>query len=161
MKQVALLICITLLNTNGIAQNLQSSEWVINPNTIDASDLAIPYTAGEVLPTTINLQATEDLSVNNVSNQVKWCIYAQLTPSTTANCSIVVTLGYNSPPVCVDALKTNYTLELNTVATPFISGKGTLNKGVVSYSLDNCSLPETSSEQYQIVYTIQTGSCPL
>lgn len=159
MKYLALFIA-SFLFASLKSQNLQSSAWVLTPASIDASSLSSPYTPGEILASPLNLQISEELSVHNVSNQVKWCIYAQLANTTTGSGTLEVSIGYNSPPVCIDPTKTNYTLEITSTASPFISGKGTLNKAVVSYAITGTALPQALSEQYQITYTIQTGSCP-
>ena len=64
------------------------------------------------------------------------------------------------PPNKVDPLKTNAPLELSYTDAPFISGHGTINRADISYYLKDASVPQALNQQFQVVYTIQQGSCP-
>jgi len=146
-----------------VGQNLQSSEWVLNPSSIDASNLNNPYVAGEPLSGTVDLQVSEELSVNNVNNNFYWCIYAKLGTTNTSNNStatIVASLGLWMPPNKIDPLTTNTPLELSYTDAPFISGHGTINRAEISYYLKDAAIPQSLNEQFQVIYTIQQGSCP-
>ena len=146
-----------------VGQNLQSSEWVLNPSAIDASNLNNPYVAGEALSGSVDLQISEELSVNNVNNNFNWCIYAKLgtlSTSNNSNATIIASLGISMPPNKVDPLKTNAPLELSYTDAPFISGHGTINRADISYYLKDASVPQALNQQFQVVYTIQQGSCP-
>src|SRR6056300_593122 len=130
-------------------QNLQSSEWVLNPSSIDASNLNNPYVAGEPLSGTVDLQVSEELSVNNVNNNFYWCIYAKLGTTNTSNNStatLVASLGLWMPPNKIDPLTTNTPLELSYTDAPFISGHGTINRAEISYYLKDAAIPQSLNE---------------
>jgi len=78
-----------LLNACEIsAQNLNSSASILSTSGIGALELNSAYTPGSDLLDLIDLNLEEDLSVKNVSNQTKWCVYARLSGSSNGHASI-------------------------------------------------------------------------
>jgi len=156
------LVILLLLNACEIsAQNLNSSASILSTSGIGALELNSAYTPGSDLLDLIDLNLEEDLSVKNVSNQTKWCVYARLSGSSNGHASIQAQLDpFASPNNTIDPNRTHYTLNLTYSDQPFVSGKGSLNTATISYFLYEGSIPEIQTESYQIIYTVQTSACP-
>jgi hypothetical protein len=156
------LLILLLLNTFGIdAQNLNSTASVLNASNIGALQLTSAYIPGSDLNDLIDLDLQEEISVKNVSKQIKWCVYARLSSVSSGHASIQVQLDpFASPNNTIDPNRTQYTLNLTASDQPFISGKGSLNYATVSYFLFEGTVPEIQMESYQIIYTVQTSACP-
>ena len=143
------------------AQQLQSRYAVLTSNPIGPMDLVLPYTAGSDFPSWLDLDLHEELSIRNMNNAQSWCICARLTPTQTGGNPIKVILGDFLPNGAIDLAQSVPELIISTTNQPFISGNGNLNMARIRFSISHTTLPNSSLETIQVLYTVISGPCPV
>ena len=160
MKTILFFLAGICLST-AYAQNLQVRYGFLQPSTNGPADLQIPYQAGSGFPQSMVLNVEEELAVKNVSANVDWCICVKITPLSQGGNTLQISLDDYSPSHAVNLIQTNSPLSLTTTNQPFISGSGVMNFGKVHFALLSGSMPTQSSFNYQVLYTLLTGPCPV
>ena len=154
----------TLFNILFISALNAQSFWVgidQNQETIDASHLDPPYTAGANYANAIPLSAEANLILSGIDENTPWCLYVQRMSMPPGQATLALLPNYNnllpqqwdpnSPVQC----------PLETLPNPCFSGIGPIESLNINFLLENASLPtDWQLRTEEILWTVSSGGCP-
>lgn len=157
-------IYITLINLLFLSILKSQSLWVgidHNQETIDASRLDPPFTAGANYASSIPLSAEANLILSGIDETTPWCLYVQRMTAPPGQATLALLPNYNtllpqqwdpnSPTQC----------PLEALPNPCFSGIGPIESLTINFLLENASLPaDWRLRTEEILWTVSTGGCP-
>jgi len=154
----------TLFNILFISILKSQSFWVSfsqNQETIDASHLDPPYTAGANYANSIPLSTEANLVLSGIEENTPWCLYVQRMSAPPGQATLILFPDYNNLVPQQWDPSSPLQCPLEPFPNPCFSGIGPAESLTINFLLENASLEaDWQLRTEEILWTVSSGGCP-